>query len=129
MQIVRCHRGQQLLRPGVPPEALYVLQSGQMSLKDGSKAGRALKPGDYFGEEALEGRGRSTSAPAGCRARREAGGDGGARLRARAHPKESFNRHVGALQEIARAHFNERCLGSITGSSPSPPPRNATSPS
>ena len=57
MQIVRCHRGQQLLRPGVPPEALYVLQSGQMSLKDGSKAGRALKPGDYFGEEALEGSG------------------------------------------------------------------------
>ena len=112
MQIVTCQPGHSLLS-NVPLDALYILQSGMMTVAMQASAGTqtpgqtiTVRPGGVFGESAVADTVQpstlvtATATPA------------GACVLARI-TRESFNKHVGALQEIRDVSFNEKALSTV----------------
>ena len=112
LQVVCCARAQPLLKPGAQVEALYVVQSGELSHAAPGVAPRTLRRGDHFGEEALTGHGGQASDPGGL----SAGSTATVTVTALEESvlcritRESFVHGVGALLEIRQEHFNEKAL-------------------
>tara|TARA_B110001452_G_scaffold35422_2_gene27255 strand:- start:231 stop:4754 length:4524 start_codon:yes stop_codon:yes gene_type:complete len=129
LQIVKCASGNTLIRPGVPLDSMYIVQSGGMKLtpsaafadeavtaaaanaaSDGKVvadagellAPRDLKVGDCFGEEALGGSDKKLAS-----SKVVATED---TVLARV-TRDNFFRHVGDLDDIDRKHFNWSSLG------------------
>ena len=132
LQIVKCAAGQPLLRPGVPLDSMYIVQSGGMKLtpsaafadeavtaaaasaaSDGKivadvgelLAPRELKAGDCFGEEALGGSDKKLASSSVVATEDT--------VLARV-TRDNFFRHVGDLEDIDRKHFNWLSLGSCS---------------
>ena len=105
MQIVTTQPGCSLLS-NVPLDALYILQSGTMtvSIKNGPTA--TIRPGGVFGELALAEQQQSNDLVTATAA------TGATCVLARI-TRESFDKHVGGLQEIKDTSFNERALASV----------------
>jgi cGMP-dependent protein kinase len=107
MQIVTCQPGHSLLNH-VPLDALYILQSGTMSVSVGGAPATTIRPGGVFGDDAVAAEPHvaasqlvsATAMP-------------GERCVLARVTREAFVRHVGALQEIKDMSFKEAALANV----------------
>ena len=105
LQIVTVQPGASLLR-GVPIDALYILQTGSLSVSHAGAPPFTVQPGAAIGEDAVAGD-RPPTVPVTATAITRC-------VLARI-TRDSFSRNVGALQEVKELNFNETALARVAG--------------